>query len=64
MLESEYAMTVTEMYLAVVHPEIPAGRLVSCPRMQNEIEAVVQYEIPCGRARAAAVPGEDAPFLL
>ena len=57
-------MTVTEMYLALVHPDIPAARLVSCPRMQNEIDAVVQYELHCGRARAAAIPGEDAPFLL
>ncbi len=61
-LESEYGMAVSSMLLAVVHPESEAPRLIACPRMQAEVEAMVEYEIECGRAKAAAVPGPDAPF--
>ena len=61
-LESEYGMAVSSMLLAIVHPESEAPRLIACPRMQAEVEAMVEYEIECGRAKAAAVPGPDAPF--
>ena len=62
MLEREYGYTVSSMLLAVAHPESAAPRLISCPRMETELDAVVDYEIECGRARAAALP-IDAPFL-
>jgi len=62
MLESEYGMSVSAMYLAVVHPDSEAPRLISCPRLQTEIELIVEYEIECGRARAAALPGLETPF--
>ena len=63
MLESEYGYRVSAMWLAVVHPENEAGRLIQCPRMDAELDAMVDFEIECGRARSAAVPGETAPFL-
>lgn len=64
LLESEYGFTVSGMFLAVVHPESEAPRLIACPRMQAEVDAIVEYEIECGRARAAALPGANAPFVV
>ena len=61
-LESEYGMRVRAMYLAVVHPDNEGPRLISCPRLQQELNLIVAYEMECGRATAAALPGPDAPF--
>ena len=61
MLESEYEMTVGGHYLAVVHPDYERGRLIACPNMKREIQAVVEYEIEYGRA-SAPKSGADAPF--
>ena len=63
MLESEYEMTVGGHYLAVVHPDNERGRLIACPNMKWEIQAVVQYEIECWRA-SAPQSGAGAPFEL
>ena len=62
-LETEYGMNVSATYLAVVHPDNDAPRLISCPRLQEELNLIVAYEMECGRARAAALPGPDAPFV-
>ena len=35
---------------AMAHPEIERGRLISCPRLLDEMRAVHEYEIECGRA--------------
>ena len=61
-LESEYDMPVSAMYLAVVHPDNDAPRLIRCPRLDAEINLIVRYELDCGRARSAALPGPTAPF--
>ena len=50
MLETECGMTVVGYYLAVVHPDIERGRLISCPRMDHEMRLIYEYEIQCGRA--------------
>ena len=63
-LSSEYGMKVGSLYLAVVHPDIGMPKLILCPRLDAEIEMLVDYEILCGRARARAVPGQRAPFVL
>ena len=63
MLETENGYTVTAMLLAVCHPDLEAPRLIECPRMDREMTSIVEYEIECGRATAAALP-IDAPFLV
>ena len=50
-LEQHYDFKVSGYYLAVVHPEIEKGRLISCPRMDQEMALVVEYEQECGRAK-------------
>ena len=62
-LETEYGMRVGGYYLAVVHPDAPGPRLISCPRMDAEMRAIHAFEIECGRA-TASVPGAAAPFEL
>ena len=37
MLESEYGMQVSGMYLAQVHPCLARGRLIEVPRMEDEM---------------------------
>ena len=64
MLESEYGYRCSSMWLAVVHPDNDQPRLISCPRMDAEIAAIVDFEFECGRAKAAAVPGNDARFVV
>ena len=61
--EKEYGMEVTGYYLAVVHPESPGPRLISCPRLAAELRAIHQYEMECGRASESA-PGPHAPAGL
>ena len=48
MLEDAYDMSVSSMMLAVVHPDAEQGRIITCPRLQVEIEAIVEYEQDCG----------------
>ncbi len=51
-LETEYDMEISGYYLAVVRPaELERGRLISCPRLLDEMLAIHQYEVECGRAR-------------
>ena len=50
-LETEYNMKIGGYYLAVVHPDLERGRLISCPRLENEMKAIHEYEIECGRAK-------------
>jgi len=52
-LENEYGMTTSGYYLAMVHPEIESGRLISCLRLLAEMIAIHQYEIECGRANVS-----------
>jgi hypothetical protein len=49
-LETEYNMKIAGYYLVVVHPEMTAGRLIKCPRLHDEMLAIHEYEIECGRA--------------
>ena len=61
-LETEYGMTVSGYYLAVVHPELTQARLISCPKLFDEMTAMHQYEIECGRANVST-SDIDASFL-
>ena len=60
-LETEYDMEISGYYLAVVHPEFERGRLISCPRLEHEMNLVHEYEMECGRARVS-LGGLLAPF--
>ena len=60
-LETEYAFDVSAMYLAVVHPDQPAPRLIEAPRLDAEMSALHDFEIEQGRAVSNA-PSLDSPF--
>ena len=62
-LESEYAFDVSGMFLAVVHPELSAPRLIAVPRLDAEISALHDHEIEHGRAIKSA-PSLDYPFVF
>ena len=49
-LETEYRLCVSGMYLAVVHPELSSPRLIEVPRLEQEMHALQEYEIEQGRA--------------
>ena len=61
-LETEYAMPVASMWLGIVHPRLPAPRLVEVPRMEEEMEALLEHEHASGRATQSM--HLDAPFTL
>ena len=60
-LETEYGMSVAGYYLAQVHPDGDAPRLISCPRMDAETQAIHNFEIECGRAGPVPI---DSPCVL
>ena len=62
-LESEYRLAVSGMYLAVVHPELPAPRLIEVPRLEDEMRALHFFETEQGRATLNARSLDD-PFVL
>ena len=61
-LETEYAMPVASMWLGIVHPRCTKSRLLEIPRMDKEMEALLEHEIQSGRA-TPSMP-LDAPFTL
>ena len=61
-LETEYAMGVASMWLAVVHPRLATPRLVEVPRLDEEMEALLEHEIMSGRATCSM--HLDTPFTL
>ena len=64
-LESEYGYAVGEnLYLGVVHKDLPAPRLIRVPYMQEEMLLIAEDQIRRGKAVSYAVPGADARFRL
>ena len=61
-LETEYGFRVSGMFLGVVHPTT-TPRVLEVPRLDSEINVLVEHEKACGRA-TEPTPGERAPFLL
>ncbi len=61
-LETEYEMSIASMWLGLAHPNLSAPRLVEVPRMENEMEALLEHEVANGRA-TRSMP-LDAPFTL
>ena len=53
-LESEYSMSVGSMFLAICHPDLLVPRLVEVPRLDNEVNYLVENEIAQGRATDAS----------
>ena len=62
-LETEYRLCVSGMYLAVVHPELSSPRLIEVPRLEQEMHALQDTEIEHGRAVNSAAR-LDSPFSL
>jgi hypothetical protein len=61
-LETEYGIRVSSMYLAQVHPCLPRAILIEVPRMQEEMQLIVEDQISRGEALSGALP--DAPFMI
>jgi len=61
-LETEYSMPVSRMFLAICHPDIQTPRLCEIPRMEAEVMAIVDHEIENGRATTSCAP-PDTPFV-
>lgn len=61
-LETEYGMSVSGMYLGVFHPNEIGPLCVEVPRLEREVNLLVEHE---KRERGATEPisGEDAPFM-
>ena len=64
MLQTENGLHVKAMFLGQVHPCLPRGKLIRVPCMREEMELIVEDQISRGEAVSAALPGEDAPFVL
>ena len=64
-LESEYGCVVGEnLYLGVVHPDLPVPRLIRVPYMQEEMLLIAEDQIRQRQAVSFAQPGPNAPFRL
>ena len=61
-LETEYGMSVSGMYLGVFHPNEVGPVCIEVPRLEREVAMLVEHE---KRERGATdpIPGEAAPFL-
>ena len=64
-LEGEYGYVIGDhMYLAIVHKTLAKPRLVKVPRLQEEIELIVEDQMSRGLAVSAVKPGPNTPFVL
>ena len=64
-LESEYGYVVGEnLYLGVVHNDLPTPRLIRVAYMQDEMLLVVEDQMRQRKAVSFAQPGPDAQFRL
>ena len=62
MLETEYGLRVSSMYLGQVHPCLARARLIEVPCMKEELELIVDDQMDRGEAISGALP--DARFAL
>jgi hypothetical protein len=63
MLETEYGLKVSSMYLGQVHPCLPRARLIEVPcMMRDELQLIVEDQIDLGEAISGALT--DARFKL
>lgn len=61
-LETEYGMSVSGMYLGVFHPNEVGPICVEVPRLDREIAMFVDHE-KRNHGATDPIPGEDAPFM-
>ena len=62
MLETEYGLHVSAMFLGQVHPCLSRAKLIRVPCMREELELIVEDQIHRGEAVSPALP--DATFAL
>lgn len=62
MLETEYGLKASSMYLGQVHPCLPRARLIEVPCMRDELQLIVEDQIDLGEAISGGLP--DARFKL
>ena len=63
MLESEYGIVVSSMFLAVALPLRARGAIIEVPRLDSEIRDLGERGIATGRA-TEPIAGPEAPFNL
>jgi len=61
-LETEYGMSVSGMYLGVFHPNEVGPICIEVPRLEREVELLVEHE-KLKNGATDPIPGEDAPFM-
>jgi ATP-dependent exoDNAse (exonuclease V) beta subunit len=62
-LESEYGLEVSKLFLGVVHPDLAKARCMEVPRLHEDIDMLYEHETKNGRA-GVAQPGDNAPFIV
>ena len=64
-VETEYGLRVGEhMYLAIVRPTLSKPRLLQVPRLDAEIQLLIEDQVSGGLAFCSARPSPDAPFEI
>ena len=62
---AEYGLCVGEhMYLAIVHPTLSKPRLLQVPRLDAEIQLLIEDQVSMDLAVCAAMPSPDAQFAI
>ena len=62
-LETEYGVEVSRMFLGIVHPLSAAARCIEVPRLSAEMSLLVDQEIASGRA-THPMPGQHTEFSV
>jgi hypothetical protein len=65
-LETEYALTVSGMYIVALHPnQYPRGTHVDeVPRMEKHVMSLIGFVAPIHKISTWSIPGPKASFLL
>ena len=63
-LEDEYDYRVRLMLLGQVHPELAGPKIIFVPRMEEELQLVVEDQVARRLAWPEPRPGETAEFAL
>ena len=63
-LEDEYDYRVSLMLLGQVHPELAGPKIIFVPRMEEELQPVVEDQVARRLAWPEPRPGETAEFAL
>ncbi len=64
-METEYALLVGQhMYLTIVHTTLSKPRLLHVPRLDAEIQWLIEDQVSRSLAFCSAMPGREAPLEI